>query len=111
VTSHREVALAFLERFCSGDVEGLAPLLMTDFRFQGPLLECETAAAYLDALRRDPPQPGCAYRLVDLAAAGDTVTLAWEYCKPAGAMLVNQRLRFRDGRISEMQLTFDAYLR
>ena len=106
--TRRGLALAFLERFCAGDVDGLASLLAPDLEFRGPLLECDSAADYLARLRRDPPQPGCTCKVLDLAEAGDTVVVSWEYQKPTGAVRLTQHIRIRGGRIAAMSLSFDA---
>jgi len=54
--NNRELAIEFVRRFCAGDVATLAPLLAEEFRFSGPFFQFNSADAYLDALRRDPPE-------------------------------------------------------
>jgi len=106
--SCRGQALAFIDRFCAGDVDGLVPLLAPDLEFRGPWLACDSAPEYLESLRHDPPQPGCAYDVLAVTEAEDTLTLSWVYRKPCGTVMLTQRFRFRDGRISAIALEFGA---
>ena len=41
--SHRNLALQFIQHFCTGNVDALAPLLADDLRFTGPLLSAARA--------------------------------------------------------------------
>lgn len=102
----RQVALAFVERFCAADVDGLAPLLAAKLRFRGPLHQFDSRAAYLASLRADPPQPA-GYRLLHLTESEHGVALIYEYQKDEGAITIAQLCKFAGGEISEMLLVFD----
>jgi hypothetical protein len=104
--SIREHALEFVRRFAAGDIDGLAALLTADLRLTGPNLQVTSSAAYLQALRRDPPAPGRA-TVLSVTDDDDTVAVFWEYEKPAGRLTIAQLFRFRDQHICEMQLVFD----
>lgn len=99
--------MEFLRCFCAGDIDGLVPLLARDLKFTGTLHNFASAADYLDGLRRDPPQP-CGYRVLSVTEGPDSVAVFYEYQKPARLMTIAQWFRFRDGKIVEMQVVFDA---
>jgi ketosteroid isomerase-like protein len=105
--THRELALEFIRRFCSGDVEGLTSLLAEDLELQGPRRCFRSRADYLEALRRDPPEIA-RHRTTAIAEGEDTVAVFWDYQKREGTLRITQHFRFRDGRISEIVLKFDA---
>ncbi len=102
----RELALKFIERFCAGDVESLAPLLAADLRFRGPLLRCGSAKTYLKRLRADPPER-CGYRVLDVTEEDSSVSVLWVYEKPVRAVTMAQVFRVRGGRIGEIVLVFE----
>jgi hypothetical protein len=105
--SSRQRALAFVQRFAAGDVDGLALLLAEDVRVVGPRLDVASRADYLAALRGDPPHPADA-RVLSVTDHGDTVAVFWAYEKPERAVTVAQLFRFRGARIAEMHLVFDT---
>jgi hypothetical protein len=102
----RELALSFIERFCAGDVAGLERLLAPDLSFRGPLLRCESAAAYLESLRADPPGR-CGYRVLALTEEVSSVSVLWIYDKPGKAVTITQLFGVRDGKIGEIVLVFE----
>lgn len=103
----RDAALAFLDRFCAGDVEGLAALLAPELRVAGPLYRLDSREAYLEALRADPPLR-CGYRLLSITEAADEALVLYDYRRPGGALTIAQHFRLRDGLIVEMLLVFDT---
>ena len=59
-----DLALRYMEIFFSGsDLEALRPLFADDLVFEGPFYTFDSAEAYLDALRNDPPE-GMAYEFL-----------------------------------------------
>ncbi len=105
--SHREQAVEFVRRFAAGDVDGLEPLLAEDLQLAGPYLQVKSRAAYLEALRRDPPEP-CGVRVLSVTDNGDTVAVFYEYEKRDMTLTIAQLFRFSDQRISEIRLVFDG---
>ncbi len=105
--TNREQALEFVQRFAAGDIEGLEPLLAEDLHLAGPYLQVESRAAYVDALRREPPEPS-SVRVLSVTDNGDTVVIFYEYEKRDNALTVAQLFRFTDQRISEIRLVFDG---
>ncbi|KPJ92184.1 MAG: hypothetical protein AMS18_07900 [Gemmatimonas sp. SG8_17] len=106
--SHREQALEFVRRFAAGDIDGLEPLLTEDFQLAGPYLQVESRAAYLDALRKEPPEPSHVRVLSVTDDDGDTVAVFYEYKKPHMTLTIAQLFRFADQRIREVRLVFDG---
>ena len=105
--SHGEQALEFVRRFAAGDVHGLKALLCEDVQFAGPYLQVASRAAYLEALRSEPPEP-CDVRVLSVTEDGDTVAVFYEYEKPAVTLTIAQLFRFRDQQICEIRLVFDG---
>ncbi len=105
--SHREQAVEFVRRFAAGDVDGLELLLAEDLQLAGPYLQVKSRAAYLEALRKDPPEP-CGVRVLSVTDDGDTVAVFYEYEKRDTTLTVAQLFRFSDQRINEICLVFDS---
>ena len=105
--SDREQALEFVRRFAAGDVDGLEPLLSEDLQLEGPYLQVESRAAYLETLRREPPEP-CGVRMLSVTDNGDTVAVFYEYQKRDMTLTIAQLFRFSDQQISEIRLVFDG---
>ncbi len=105
--NNRESAIEFVKRFCTGDVEGLAPLLADELKLKGPLFQFRSSSAYLDSLRKDPPVKG-GYRLLSVTDSDDGVSIFYEYGKSEGAITIAQLFRFNDQKISEILLVFDG---
>jgi hypothetical protein len=105
LVSARETALEFIARFTEGDVEGLAELLADDVHLSGPLLEVDSRADYLRALREDPPERA-GFRVLDVTEDGDRVSVSWEYQKPEGSLVIDQWFEVTDARIQRSRLTF-----
>ncbi len=105
--NNREVALEFLRCFCAGDVSGLTSILAEELRFRGPLYHFESREAFLNSLRDDPPQK-CGYRILNITDGPDSISVYYDYLKPDGSITIAQLFGFKDGRISDILLVFDA---
>ena len=103
----QELAIEFVKRFCTGDVDGLAPLLADDLQLEGPLFQFRSSGDYLDSLRKDPPVNGD-YRLLSVTDSDDHVSIFYEYRRSEGAITIAQLFKFRDQKISEILLVFDG---
>ncbi len=105
--NNREIALEFLSRFCVADVDGLAPLLSEDLQLNGPLFHFDCREAYLDSLK-DSPLEKCGYQVLSVTENQESVSIYYDYEKVAGAITIAQLFRFRDQKITELLLVFDA---
>ncbi len=103
----RDTALAFVERFCAGDIGGLHPLLTADVHVEGPLHQSESRAGYLESLRRDPPQ-ACGYRILSITESEDAVSVYYRYEKSDAVITIAQLFEFRREKISGILLVFDG---
>jgi len=91
--------MAFLQRFCQGDADGLAPPRDPALGFRGPLHRFSSAAQYLQSLRTDPPGRR-AYRVLSVTEDAGTVAVFWA-CDGPGEVLLRARLfQVRNGRIA-----------
>ncbi len=102
-----ETVVAFLDRFCAGDVEGLAGLLADDLEFRGPLHRSRSREAYLDSLREAPPDK-VEYEILEMTENQDSVAVFYEYKKTGGSFVIAQLCRFTGERIQSIDLVFDA---
>ena len=102
-----EIAKEFIERFCSGDVEGLEELLHEDLHFHGPLFRFNSLSDYLESLRRDPPKKS-EFRVLSVTENEEEVSIYYEYGKEDGFLTIAQLFRFESDKISEILLVFDS---
>ena len=103
----RQVALAFVQHFCAGEVAALARLLAEDLRFEGPRLRCESRAAYLAAYLAAPPrQAPC--EVLQVLAEGDQAAVFYRYGHPPHALAIAQSFWVRGGLIQATQVYFHA---
>lgn len=104
--SPRALALAFLDAFAAGDVDALGGLLHEALDVRGPFFAGDTAAAYLGALRADPPEPA----VIDVLALFETpseVCVVYTYRKRAATAEMAQWFVFEAGQIRKIRLFFD----
>ena len=97
------LALAFVERFARGDVDGLGKLLADEFHLRGPLGEYFSRVDYLDALRGD-LDPATEFTIVSESLDGVEVRIDYVYRDK----LISQRFRCQAGRIVDSRVEFDA---
>lgn len=104
--THQQLALAYLRHFCAADIDALAPLFAPKLQVSGPLLQCQSAAAYLAALRQGPPEPA---GLEVLSITGDETTVAvhYQYQKSQHTLNITQQFFFQAQKIARMVLDFD----
>ena len=105
--SNRDVAIEFVNRFCSGDAGGLGALLADDLHLKGPLFEFTSKQDYLDSLARDGLERA-SYQILSVAEGTDTVSIFYEYQKSAGTITIAQLFGFNDGLIADVVLVFDT---
>lgn len=105
--TNRQVAIEFLRCFCAGDLDGLASLLADDLQFNGPFHQFRSRAAYLDSLKKDPPEQ-CGYRVLSVTEGDDSVSVYYSYEKSDRSLTIAQLFRFKDQKICEILLVFDG---
>lgn len=104
---NKQIALKYLECFCAGDVDGIADFYTSDLNFSGTLMQFDNAQDYFRVLKNDPPVPA-KYRLVCLIGEGDEIAMFYDYIKPEDTVRIAQLLKFRNGKICEDHVIFDA---
>ena len=103
-----EIALRYMEVFFSGgQVEALRPLMADDFRFEGPFYTYDSADAYLDALKEDPPE-GFAYEVRHAFENDASACLVFTFSKPGIQTPMAQVFEIEHDRISKIILIFDT---
>jgi hypothetical protein len=105
--TNQEVVLAYIRRFCVGDIDGMEPLIAPDLRFDGTFHQYLSRAAYLDSLRNDPPEK-CGYEVISLTEGGDNVAVFYNYKKPDRVIKIAQLFKIKNQKISEVLLVFDG---
>ncbi len=112
--SPRELALRYLDIFVGTGSAGGAPLEAmldvlhpTDFRFEGPFAAFDSAAAYVQALRDDPPL-NCSYEPIAVLEQRDEACVVYDFVRDELRAKMSQLVRVRDGRICHLLLIFDS---
>lgn len=102
-----EIATEFIDRFCSGTLEGLEELLLDDFRFKGPLFHFSSREDYLESLHNDPPKHGDC-KILSITENSEEVSIYYDYGKEEGCLTIAQLFKFKSNKISEILLVFDS---
>ena len=101
----------FLTRFTSGDGEGAAELLDDSFSFQGPMLQADNKAAFLEGTAPLAPMLQ-GYTMHRLWEDGDEVCAIYDLnvATPAGAgsVLVAEWSVVRDDKLVSQRIVFDT---
>lgn len=93
--------------FDEGDLDELFDLFTAELRFKGPLYRFETAEAYINSLKKDPPE-GFHFRILKTYVDDSSVCLIYEFSKADITTPMAQLFEFEDGLISKIELIFDA---
>ena len=101
------MALELIRAFARGDGAAMRPLLHEDLKVSGLLLEVASGAAWLEALRADPPEPAN-WRIREVEEHSAVITILWELDKPRGPLEICQEFGFQGVRIRRMALAFDT---
>ncbi|KPK55898.1 MAG: hypothetical protein AMS22_02900 [Thiotrichales bacterium SG8_50] len=103
-----ELAHRYIKSFVGElPLESMAPVLADDLRFVGPWFEFDSAQAYLESLRADPPQ-AARYEILNAFEDGNSACLIYRFSKPGVQALVAQTFEVRDGKIGRIRLIFDT---
>ena len=102
------LALKYMEIFYGGsDIEALRPLFAKDLTFEGPFYTFDSAEAYLDSLRKEPPE-GLDYELLQTFEKESHVCLIYQFSKPGISIPMAQLFEIENDKISKIILIFDT---
>ena len=93
--------------FGSGSIGSLAEILSEDCSFKGPFYEFDTAKAYLESLKSDPPV-NVSYQIIDSFENEESACLVYQFYKPGISAVMSQTFKVTDGKISSILLIFDT---
>jgi hypothetical protein len=105
--TNQEIALEYLRCFCTGDIDGLEPLLDAKLHFSGTLHTYHSASEYIESLRNDPPEANN-YKLISVTENCRHVALFYEYQKPDLTIQIAQLFNIENKKIYDILLIFDA---
>ena len=106
--SPKTLALAYLNcLFKTGNLVQLEKFLAPDLDFQGPFYQFQSAAAYLQALRKDPPE-GFNYKLIKSFEEDTSVCLIYRFSKAGVSTLMTQWFVVENDKINKITLIFDT---
>jgi len=105
--TNRDLAQAFLNRYCAADVDGMAALLSPDLQFIGPLHRFHNADEYLASLHADPPEQST-YNILSVTEDDDSVAIFYLYEKDPKPLTIAQWFEMKDQRIRKILLVFDT---
>ena len=105
----RDAVLRYLDIFYNaGPLDDLLPLFDPhDFQFSGPFARYDSARAYVDALKADPPQD-CAYTLISLLENANKIGVVYEFARGDLRLPMAQLFTFRGATINRILLLFDS---
>ena len=96
-----DLARRYMEIFFSGsDLEALYPLFADDLVFEGPFYTFDSAEAYLDSLRNDPPED-MTYELVASFESASSACLIYQFSKPGVQTPIAQLFEIEDQKMSQ----------
>ena len=93
--------------FGSGSIESLAEILSEDCAFRGPFYKFDSAKAYIDSLKLDPPE-NTSCKIIESFENENSACLVYEFTKPGVSTVMSQTFRVSNGKISRILLVFDT---
>ncbi|MGD9385105.1 MAG: nuclear transport factor 2 family protein [Thioalkalispiraceae bacterium] len=85
----------------------LKALLAKDCHFKGPWYEFNSAAEYIDSLKKDPPAD-FNYTLIDAFEGDNSACLVYQFKKKGISTPMTQVFEVMKGKISKILLIFDT---
>lgn len=102
------LAIQYMEIFFgSSPIDSLAEILSEDCSFKGPFYEFDSAKAYIESLKSDPPV-NVSYQVVDSFENEESACLIYEFYKPGFSTVMSQAFKVTDGKIASILLIFDT---
>ena len=93
--------------FKTGDYEELRNILADNFQFSGPFYNFDTADAYIDSLRTDPPVD-FDYEIIKSYSDNLSACLIYKFSKPGVSTTMAQMFNITNGKIRSILLLFDT---
>ena len=103
-----ELTLKYMASFY-GDapLELMESLLAEDLVFKGPFFEFNSAEAYIESLKKDPPRD-VKYKILQTYEKENSVCLIYQFSKPGVETLMAQTFEVKDNKITKIDLIFDT---
>ena len=107
-----QIIIEYLDCFVKGQYKEMKNIFTDDLVFKGPLLECNSASEYIEALQKDivvqqNDPPHLTYKIINSEEKQDSLLVIYDYIKKTRTVRCTQRFNFRDGKISKMVLEFN----
>jgi len=104
--SNKDIALEYVDFFCTGNIAGLSSILSPNLQFQGPLYTFNSSEAYLDSLKDNLSK--CDYHILEVTENRTSVAVFYDLEKPDKPLSIAQLFKIHNGQIEEILLIFDA---
>jgi len=102
-----ELASKYMEiLFYGKELDDLHQIFASDLLFSGPLFEFDTAEAYIDSLKSDPPS-GFKYSILQSYENESSACLIYQFSKPGISVPMAQMFEVSNEKISRIILIFD----
>ena len=110
VTPADVVLQTYFDAFCAlRPLDDMRAVLHSQVQVKGPLLDVDTADAYLESLAADEPRPRLTVDIVAMTTEEMVTTVRYTLSGEGRPELdVTQRFTVDDGRITHMTLAFDV---
>jgi predicted SnoaL-like aldol condensation-catalyzing enzyme len=105
------VAKAYLEAFANRNVDALPGFFAEKFRFDGPMMQFDSAAAFTGMLREMAQVWTCDHKISREIEAGNEAVLAYDLVMTAPiaqTVAMVEWVRVEDGKITDIKLMFDT---
>jgi len=103
-----KLAQRYLDIFYGGGaIDDLRAILADDLSFRGPFYRFDSAAAYIDALKSDPPEAS-SYQILASYEYDNSACLIYQFSKQAITTPMAQTFELVDGKIARILLIFDS---
>lgn len=93
--------------FAGKNMDALNELLADEFTFKGPFYEFDSADAYIQSLRSDPPQD-FQYETIQSFETESCACLVYQFSKPGISVPMAQIFEISNNKISKILLIFDT---
>lgn len=105
---HLQLALLYMDIFYGEkDLKDLENILDENLMFNGPFFTFHSSEAYINSLIKDPPVD-CSFSLIKSYVDGDSVLLLYDFQKGEIRTPISQYFLIKKGKISRIQLIFNA---
>lgn len=103
-----DLANQYMEIFFESDsIDSLADILSKNCTFKGPFYQFDSAKAYIDSLKSDPPE-SVSYRIIESYQNEHSACLVYKFSKPGVSTVMSQVFEVSGVKISGIHLIFDT---